>query len=251
MGGRAQEDGTPEVTARLKEVTVDPKTVVLAKKVDAASVSAPKVSRDLEAATYKYQASVEVGGQKIALSVSTTIAEDGGSWVATDVIDTPQGSVTEVSTIEKGTLISRKLGLKQGPMAVDIDFSGDKATGNMNVNGQDRPISVDLGGALFADGAGSKQSIACLPLAEGYSATYRNFDVLKQKVKLMQLNVSGVEKVTVPAGTFDAYKVDITSADGGDDKETLWIAKDSHKAVKESAVLAAMGGAVLTQELLP
>jgi dipeptidyl aminopeptidase/acylaminoacyl peptidase len=251
LGGRDQTDGTPEVMARLKEITVDPKTVVLAKKVDAASVSAPKVARDLEAATYKYQASVEVGGQKIALSVSTTIAEDGGSWVATDVIDTPQGSVTEVSTIEKGTLISRKLGLKQGPMAVDINFSGDKATGNMNVNGQDRPISVDLGGALFADGAGSKQSIACLPLAEGYSVTYRNFDVLKQKVKLMQLNVSGVEKVTVPAGTFDAYKVDISSADGGDDKETLWIAKDSHKAVKESAVLAAMGGAVLTQELLP
>jgi dipeptidyl aminopeptidase/acylaminoacyl peptidase len=251
LGGRDQTDGTPEVMARLKEITVDPKTVVLAKKVDAASVGAPKVARDLEAATYKYQASVEVGGQKIALSVSTTIAEDGGSWVATDVIDTPQGSVTEVSTIEKGTLISRKLGLKQGPMAVDINFSGDKATGNMNVNGQDRPISVDLGGALFADGAGSKQSIACLPLAEGYSVTYRNFDVLKQKVKLMQLNVSGVEKVTVPAGTFDAYKVDISSADGGDDKETLWIAKDSHKAVKESAVLAAMGGAVLTQELLP
>ena len=66
----------------------------------------------------------------------------------------------------------------------------------------------------------------------------------------MQLKVTGVEKVTVPAGTFDAYKVEITSADGGADKETLWVAKDSRKPVKESAVLAAMGGAVLTQELL-
>jgi hypothetical protein len=55
----------------------------------------------------------------------------------------------------------------------------------------------------------------------------------------------------VPAGTFDAYKVEISSADGGDDKETLWIARDSHKAVKESLVLASMGGAVLTQELVP
>ena len=67
----------------------------------------------------------------------------------------------------------------------------------------------------------------------------------------MQLKVTGVEKVTVPAGTFDAYKVEITSADGGSDKETLWVAKDSHKAVKESAVLGSMGGAVLTQELMP
>jgi len=118
------------------------------------------------------------------------------------------------------------------------------------MNGKDQPILVDLGGPLFADAAGAKQSISCLPLDKGFSATYRNFDVLKQKVKLMQLNVSGVESVTVPAGTFDAYKVDITSADGGDDKETLWIAKDSHKAVKESAVLASMGGAILTQELV-
>jgi hypothetical protein len=67
----------------------------------------------------------------------------------------------------------------------------------------------------------------------------------------MQLKVSGVDKVTVPAGTFDTFVVNITSADGGDDKETVWVARDSHKAVKESAVLASMGGAVLTQELLP
>ena len=33
LGGRYQEGGTPAVTARLKEITVDPKTVVLAKKV--------------------------------------------------------------------------------------------------------------------------------------------------------------------------------------------------------------------------
>jgi dipeptidyl aminopeptidase/acylaminoacyl peptidase len=251
LGGRAQTDGTPEVMARLKEITVDPKTVVLAKKIDASSVSAPKPVRDLEAGTYKYQAKLEIGGQQVPLSVSTTIAAGGDAWTATDVIDTPQGTVTEVSTLDKGTLIARTLNLKQGPVVIDLNFSGDKAAGNVNMNGQDKPVSVDLGGPLFADGAGSKQSIACLPLAEGYSATFRNFDVQKQKVKLLQLNVSGVEKVTVPAGTFDAYKVEIASADGGDDKETLWVAQDSHKAVKESSVLASMGGAVLTQELLP
>ena len=119
LGGRDQTDGTPEVMARLKEVSVDPKTVVLAKKVDAASVSAPKVARDLEAGAYKYQATVEAGGQKVELNVATTIAEDGGSWVATDVIDTPQGAVTEVSTLDKGTLIARKLNLKQGPVTID------------------------------------------------------------------------------------------------------------------------------------
>jgi dipeptidyl aminopeptidase/acylaminoacyl peptidase len=251
LGGRYQEGGTPEVVARLKEITVDPKTVVLAKKVKASSVGTPKLAMDLQPGTYKYQAKLEAGGQVIPLSVSTTITEDGGAWTATDVIGTPNGTATYVSTLEKGTLIARKFSLKQGPVSIDLNYSGDKAIGNMNMNGQDRPISVDLGGPLFADAAGAKQAISCLPLAEGYSTTFRNFDVQTQKVKLMQLKVSGVEKVTVPAGTFDAYKVEISSADGGTDKETLWVAQDSHKPVKESAVLASMGGAILTQELIP
>src|SRR5580658_9984919 len=251
LGGRYQEGGTPEVVARLREITVDPKTVVLAKKVDASSVGVPKLAMDLQPGTYKYQAQIEASGQKISLVISTTIAEDGGAWTATDVMETPSGTVTETATLEKGSLIARKLSLKHGPVAVDLDFSGDKAVGNMNMNGKDQPISVDMGGPLFADAAAAKQSISCLPLAEGYSTTYRNFDVQKQKVKLMQLRVSGIDNVTVPAGTFDAYKVEISSADGGDDKETLWIARDSHKAVKESLVLASMGGAVLTQELVP
>ncbi|HEX3092446.1 MAG TPA: alpha/beta fold hydrolase [Candidatus Angelobacter sp.] len=250
LGGRAQEGGTPEVVARLKEVTVDPKTVVLAKKVDANAVGLPKAAVDLQPGTFKYKATIEVGGQTVPLSVSTTIAEDGGGWTATDVINTPNGEVTQISSLEKGTLIARKLGVKQGPVSIDLSFADNKATGNMNANGQDRAISVDMGGPLFAEGAGAKQSLSCLPLVEGYTTTYRNFDVQQQKVKLMQLKVTGVEKVTVPAGTFDAYKLEITSADGGADKETLWVAKDSRKPVKESAVLAAMGGAVLTQELL-
>jgi dipeptidyl aminopeptidase/acylaminoacyl peptidase len=250
LGGRYQEGGTPEVVARLKEITVDPKTVVLAKKVDASSVGVPKLAMDLQPGTYKYQAKIEAGGQQMSLTISTTIAEDGGAWTATDVMETPNGTATETATLEKGSLIERKLNAKQGPVAVDLNFTGDKAVGNMSMNGKDQPISVDLGGPLFADAAASKQSISCLPLAEGYTTTYRNFDVQKQKVKLMQLKVSGIEKVTVPAGTFDAYKVEISSADGGDDKETIWIARDSHKAVKESAVLASMGGATLTEELM-
>jgi dipeptidyl aminopeptidase/acylaminoacyl peptidase len=251
LGGRYQEGGTPEVVARLKEITVDPKTVVLAKKVDASSVGVPKLAMDLQPGTYKYQAKIEAAGQQVSLTVSTTIAESGSAWTATDVMETPNGTVTEISTLEKGTLIARKLNMKQGPVAVDLNFSGDKAVGNINTNGQDRAISVDLGGPLFADAGAAKQSISCLPLAEGYSTTFRNFDVQKQKVKLMQLKVSGVDQVTVPAGTFEAYKVEISSADGGADKETLWVARDSHKAVKESAVLGSMGGAVLTQELVP
>jgi len=67
----------------------------------------------------------------------------------------------------------------------------------------------------------------------------------------MQLKVVGSEPVTIAAGTFDAYKVEITSADGGSDNMTMWIAKDARKPVKISAVMAQMGGATMTTELKP
>ena len=249
LGGRFQEGGTPEVVARLKEISVDPKTVVLAQKVDTNSVGAPKPATPLQPGEYKYQAGIDMGGQHMALTVATTIKDDGGVWTATDVMDTPQGTVTDTASLDKASLILQKRNLKQGPVTIDLDFSGNQAAGHMNMNGQDKPISVDLGGPLFGDAAGGNQVIACLPLAEGYTTSFRNFDVQTQKVKLMQLSVAGVEKVTVPAGTFDAYRVEISSADGGADKQTMWVAKDSHKVVKVSAVLPSMGGAVFTEEL--
>jgi len=120
----------------------------------------------------------------------------------------------------------------------------------MSLNGQERPISADLDGPLFADAAGAHQSIGRLPLAEGYTTTFRNFDLQKQKVKVMQLKVAGQESVTVPAGTFDSFRVELTSADGGAEKTTLWIAKDNRKPVKVSALMPQMGGATLTAELM-
>jgi len=200
--------------------------VVLTKKLDPASVGAPKPAVDLKPGTYKYQAKLAMGGQEMALSISTTIKEENGAWTVTDVREAPMGQATDTATLEKGSLILLKRSVHQGPMTINVDFSGNKAVGAMNMNGQERPISVDLGGPLFADAAGARLAIACLPLAEGYTTTYRNFDLQKQKVKLIQLRVTGMENVTVPAGTFAAYKVELSSADGGSDKATVWIAKD-------------------------
>ena len=249
LGGRYQEGGSPESVTRLKEITVDPKTVVLAKKVDAAAVGLPKPAIDLQPGVDHYQVKIEMGGQQMNLKLITTIQDSGASWTAIDQMETPGGTATDTSTIEKSTLVLRKRNVTQGPVVIDLDFSGDKAAGKMSMNGQEKPIAVDLGGALFADGAGADQAIACLPLATGYSSTFRNFDIQSQKVKLLQLSVSGEETITVPAGKFEAYRVEIASADGGTDKKTIWVAKDTRKVVKGSAVVAAMGGAVVTQEL--
>jgi Protein of unknown function (DUF3108) len=209
----------------------------------------PTPASDLQPGTFRYQVTLEMGGQKMNLNVSTAITDSGSSWTAVNQMDTPQGTATDTATIAKSRLTLEKRSLKQGPVDIELDYAGDKATGKMGMSGEEKPIAVDMGGPLFADAAGGDQVIAALPLALGYTTTFRNFDIQTQKVKLLQLNVAGVEAVTVPAGKFDAFRIDVTSADGGADKKTLWIAKDSHKVVKVSTVAASMGGAVITEEL--
>ena len=215
------------------------------------STAAPKPAGDLAPGTFNYKAAIELGGQSIPLAVKTEIKENGGSWTVTETADTPQGQIVDVSTIEKGSLILKHRSINQGPLVVELDFKDNKATGSMSMNGQAKPVLVDVGGIVFADGAGAYDVIGRLPLAPGYTTTFRNFDVQQQKAQLKQLKVTGIESVTVPAGTFEAYKVELTAADNEADKQTVWIARDSHKVLKITATVPSLGGALLKSELQP
>ena len=134
---------------------------------------------------------------------------------------------------------------------MELAFADGKATGTIGTSGQPKPVSVDLGGPLFADGGGSHAVLATLPLAEGYTTTFRNFDVQKQKPSLKQVKVTGVEQVTVPAGTFAAWKVQLSSAEGEPGETTLWITQESRQVVKIAATIPQMGNATFAAELMP
>jgi len=249
LGGRVQEGATPEVTARLKEITVDPKTVTLTKAISLSGVGVPRPAVDLQPLSTKYASRVEMGGQKVAeMTMSTEITERDGAWVVTGSMNSPMGQATDTVTLVKGSLVPTKRSVSQGPMTIDYEMKGGKAVGQMKMGGDPKPFEVDLGGDVFADGAGAYEVMAALPLAEGYETAFRNFDVQSQKPKVVQLKVVGSESVTVPAGSFDAFKVEATSPDDGQ-KSTFWVAKDTRRVVKLQAVLPRMNGAVLTSEL--
>ena len=247
LKGRYQEYLGPEVSERLKVLTVDPKTVTLTKKIDPAAVGVPKPATELHAGTANYAVRIEVAGQKIDLATTSEIKEEGGNWVVTETMTTPMGPAVDRGVLEKGTLVLRKRSITQGPVSVDFESRDGKVKGEMKMNGQARPIAIDAGGELFADGPGATDVVATLPLAEGYSTTFRNFDAQAQQVRPVQLKVLGSEKVTVPAGTFDAFKVEVATSGGP--TATYWIAKDPRRVVKVVAVLPQMNGATMTIEL--
>ena len=249
LGGQYQEDMTPEVATRLTEITVDPKTVVLARKIAASAVSALKIATPLQPGVLKYKVTIQMGTQSIPLTMANEIKAEDGAWTVTNRMMSPMGDFTEGFVLDQDTLAVRKRSVHQGPTEVELAFQDNKVTGSMKMNGADKPIAVDIAGPVFPEVSAVPAVLACLPLAEGYATAFRTFDVRKQKDKVMQLQVLGSEKVTVPAGTFDAFKVEVADGDGGAGKITVWIAKESRKPVKFASIAPEMGGATVTAEL--
>ena len=126
----------------------------------------PKLAGPLAAGTAKWQAKIEANGQTIPMSITREVTEDGATLVINETAKLPFGDVVDLTTVDKTTLVPRKRSIKQGPMAVELAFENGKATGTMAMGADPKPVSVDLGGELFADGAGSNDVLALLPLAE-------------------------------------------------------------------------------------
>ena len=123
LGGRYQESMPPEVAKRLQEITVDVKTVERPKKIAAAAVGTPKPATDLKPGTDTYPIRMEIAGRSLDLKSTTEIKQEGGTWVIKDSTQTPGGVVLDVATLDKATLTLRKRSVRQGPIAIDLDFT--------------------------------------------------------------------------------------------------------------------------------
>jgi dipeptidyl aminopeptidase/acylaminoacyl peptidase len=250
LGGRHQESMPPDVKTRLGEIRVDPKTVTLAEKVDAKAVSLPAVAHPLELSESHYATTITLGPNTIKMESINVAVGEGDRIVVTETAKMPQGDATDRSTLDRATLAVRDREVRQGQAAIRLTFDGGQAAGTVAMGGPEQKVDVELGGELFADGAGSYRSIAALPLKEGYSATFRNFDVQRMRPTVKRLNVAAVENVTVPAGTFKAWRVQIGSAEGEPGDQTVWIDTATRRVLKISATMPQMGGAVATVELV-
>ena len=96
-------------------------------------------------------------------------------------------------------------------MAIQVDIDGNEATGTMTMQGNSKPIEVDLEVRSRRCSKLMLHHGFAPPRQEGYTTTFRNFDLLKQKAKLMQLKVAGMEALLFPRVRSDSYKLDVTS----------------------------------------
>ncbi len=128
IGGRFQETMTPAVSKRLAEITVDPKTVVLAKPVDANAAPAGDI-------TGKWTLTVDAGGQIIDLACE--FKQSVGDFTGTMSSEVGNGTFDKgkVSGSSVTGILSADVQGQPAVIKLDGKLEGDKMTGTLDVPG--------------------------------------------------------------------------------------------------------------------
>jgi hypothetical protein len=182
-----------------------------------------------------------VQGNALGFSVYSVESRTGG-WTLRESTNVMNGMIVQKTALETdGALVPTSLiqsGSMQGQaLTTNIAFAGGKATGRAMSASQTGPKTIEVnttlpGGTIEADAV---QSL--LPLLRWVADakfTLNVFNAGKGVVETMTLAVVGSESVTVPAGTFDTWKVEQKQ---GETSAMLFITKDvSRRLVKVAPV---------------
>ena len=252
LGGRYQEEVPDHLQEIMDKVTIDISTVKLPEKIteESANAALPVPDKAPTPGSTEYDVTIEMGAQKIPMTMTTSIEDGGDHWVVTDVSATPMGNIKDVSHLQKGTLLPIAREIEQGPMNMKFVHTDNGVLGSMTMNGQENPIDVKTDKTVFGDGSAIGVTLANLPLSDGYTTMYRTFDPQKQKVIDYKMNVAKSEVLQTSKGEMDAYQLDIEALDGTNTTSKVWISKgDAPKMIKLEATLPAMGGAKMNVSL--
>jgi dipeptidyl aminopeptidase/acylaminoacyl peptidase len=253
LGGRYQESMKPDVAKRLKDITVDIKTVEKPKRaadviVASKGISLLKPVKDLKAASYEYKVEIDMMGQKTPMTVSRVVKDDGDRWVITDNASFAMGKIVDISTVYKKTLKPDKRQVDQGPLKIKLQYTEGGIESNYEVNGQTKNSTIKVTDELLADGAGTDLVIGAMDLKENMSSTYKVFDPQTKEIKTWVIKVVKEEKITIQAVEFDCTVVETKDSENANQKTTYWISDG--RMVRSESFVPQMGNAKVVTELV-
>ena len=261
LSGRYQESMPPEISQRLTAITVDPAKVEkpkVATALDAArTIPLPLVdSSRIAPATLSYTTTLNLpGGRTMKIDGKRAVAREtraGNSiYRVTSTASTPMGEATDILVVDAGSLRPLTRNVKQGPATVTVQYGDSEVTGSIAAGAQNMPIKLKLDAPAFGDEAALELAISAMPLAPGYRTAIRTIEAgMQQRVRFWSVNVSE-DSVTVPAGSFETFKVTLEPLDNEGGGATYWVTKETPRYVVrgEAKLPAMMGGGTAVSEL--
>jgi dienelactone hydrolase len=260
LGGRNQQEVSAELSAKLAALTVDVKSVALMDKTLASyAETAPlplRAPEKVQPAELQYSSTIEAGGQKFQMEVGRKVEavqwQGASLWRIISSTQSPMGAAADTFYLDQQSLLPVHRSSSQGPAIVTVQYLAEAIKGSMRMGAQEVPIEVKLAAPVLGDGAALEVTLAALPLAPNYETTIRVFELVSRKIRPLSLKVTGMETVTVKAGAFETFKVEMKPLDGEAGGGVLNVSSDKNRRVVRSfANLPAMtGGGTVTTELV-
>ena len=250
LGGRFQPDMPKDIAARLALLTVNVDTLKLAKAA-AASGPARFDASKLAPVNSSYQQKIEMQGRALEATSTFVLTKQGDGWLAVETSQSPMGAAVDSIWLSGTTLAPLKRSVHQGPATIEMSARGDSIVGELKAGPQQMPIRVKTTAPVYMEGTALAAALGTLALAPDYQASVRVFDIMTAAATEQTVRVVGSESVTVPAGTFETFKIEMKAADGTGSSDFYWIEKAApHRLVRtEQALPAAAGGGKVTVEL--
>jgi hypothetical protein len=149
-------------------------------------------------------------------TVTSTLRREGDDWVATSVTESPVMSQQAEVRFGAADLAARsaRQSTTQGPMQLSLDLTSrdGRVAGRAELPeqmGGGRDIDLEVPEGTVLPGM-DEYLLAAAELREGREITVPYFNLLGGNIISVTYRVTGTEEVTVPAGTFSAYRVEVS-----------------------------------------
>lgn len=204
-------------------------------EADALEVKGPTQSVEatsLEPATLVYGISVQ--GNSVG-TVTTSLEREGDEWVTRTVGEGALSQESEARFRDDFTPVSSRQEVRQGgvTMVSELRYEDGRVTGNLalppQLGGEQTVDAEVVAGTLLPEM--DPWYLAAAELAPGTTITVPQFVVQGATTSNVTYRVTGTESVTVPAGTFETLRVEIS---GTPQPMTLFLRHDApHVMVKQ------------------
>ena len=191
---------------------------------------------ELEPMTLRYR--VVVQGSPFGIA-TTELSRDGENWSASTALEAGEmRQSSEVRFTGDFTPITLRSSVPQGEteFGADLSVADGRVTGTMRMPpqmGGERQLDVEVPEGTLLSGMDALGLAASAP-AVGDTIAFPLFAEQAGAVIQATFVVAGEESVTVPAGTFEAYRVEMTA---GPQRGTLWLrAEDPHVVLRQEFV---------------
>lgn len=241
LGGRFQKEMPDDVAKRLKEITVDIKTVVYDPNGVKNADELPEISANaLKPGVHIYDMNIAIQDQNIKMTLTRTIAKDGNNWKITDASTGAMGDAQdEVMLSAAFAPISRVM----TQMGQSVKVKYEKNEVKIDMAGKEQ--SIKYTGAFLSSAPGFELLAAGLGLQKGKSIVVATDDMQSFKPKFVKIENKGeMDKDGVLCNVYE-----ITDATNKNEKSTYYFRKSDGTMLFAESVVPAVNNAVITMKL--